>query len=85
MTIYIVYSNSMEFTEESKDSYLMPCVQAVFNDEVQAQRYADELAHNMDSGYYCSEEYPYIKSYDVRDRHEYQDALCPPNRNVEVM
>ena len=85
MTIYIVYSNSMEFTKESKESYLMPCVQAVFNDEVQAQRYADELTHRMDCGYYCSEEYPYIKSFNVRDKHQYMDAIYPPNDKVEVV
>ena len=79
MTIFIVYSNSVEFTK-SNDSYINPCIQAIFNDEEQAQRYADELTHRMDSGYYAAEEYPYIKSYDVRDKHIYQDAICPPKR-----
>ena len=82
--IYIVYSNSVEFTK-SKDQYLAPCIQAVFTDEKQAQRYADELTHRMDSGYYISEEYPYIKSYDVRDKHKYLDIEYHPNNEVEVV
>ena len=84
MEIFIVYCNSVEFTETTKSEYLMPCIQAIFTTEKEAKRYADELAHNMDSGYYCAEESPYIKSHDVRDKHNYFDALCPPNRNVEV-
>ena len=84
MTIFIVYSNSVEFTEKN-DQYLVPCIQAIFNDKTQAERYSDELTHRMNSGYYAAEEYPYIKSHDVRDRHNYLDAIYPPNDKVEVV
>tara|TARA_R100000742_G_C4258960_1_gene76807 strand:+ start:684 stop:938 length:255 start_codon:yes stop_codon:yes gene_type:complete len=83
MQIYIVYSNSVEFTE-SNEQYLNPCIQAIFTDEEQAERYADELSHSMNSGYYAAEEYPYIKSHDVRDKHVFQDITLPPNRKAEV-
>jgi len=85
MTIFIVYSDSMEFNHsDNNTAYFKPCVQAVFTTEEQAQRYSDELTHRMDSGYYAAEEYPYIKSYDVRDKHTYQDAICPPKRMEAV-
>jgi len=93
MTIFIVYSDSMEFNHSDNcpdnyvdecTAYFKPCVQAVFTTEAQAQGYSDELTHRMDSGYYAAEEYPYIKSYDVRDKHTYQDAICPPKRMEAV-
>jgi len=75
----------MEFNHsDNNTAYFKPCVQAVFTTEAQAQRYSDELTHRMDSGYYAAEEYPYIKSYDVRDKHTYQDAICPPKRMEAV-
>jgi len=83
MKIYIVYSNSVEFTK-ANEMYLSPCIQAIFNDKTQAERYSDELTHRMDSGYYSAEEYPYIKSHDVRDKHNYLNAICPPNKKTTL-
>ena len=80
MTIYIVYSDSVEFTE-SNDQYLNPCIQAIFTTKDEAQDYADDLADRMNSGYYASEEYPYVKSYDVRSTYADDDIKCPPNKD----
>ena len=66
MTIFIVYSDSVEFTK-SNDMYLSPCIQAVFTDQDDAITYCAELTGRMDSGYYAHEEYPYIKHHEVRE------------------
>ena len=81
MTIFIVYSNSVEFTE-SNIMYLNPCIQAIFTTEDEAQGYADDLADRMNSGSYAHEEYPYITSHEVSNT--YTQVKCPPIKS-EVM
>jgi hypothetical protein len=81
MTIFIVYSDTVKFTK-SHDQYLDPCIQAIFTTEGEAQDYADDLADRMNSGSYAHEEYPYIKSHEVRNT--YTQVKCPPIKS-EVM
>jgi hypothetical protein len=77
MTIYIVFSDSIEFTE-SNNMYLNPCVQAVFTDATQAQDYVDELANRMNSGSYSHEEYPYIEKHEVREEIQMNNHSVQP-------
>ena len=83
MTIHIVYSDSVEFTK-SNDQYLNPCIQAIFTTEDEAQDFADDLADRMNSGYYAHEEYPYVKSHEVRSTYAKVDVKCPPNKGEVI-
>lgn len=66
MTVYLVYSDTIEFTK-ANEMYTSPCVQAVFNTKDDADDYCLDLVGRMNTGSYAHEEYPYIKSFDVRN------------------